>query len=176
MAGYFLGNFDEGNSVVDQRVIEEPKPAPSRKRYRTVALGVATLLLGGVIGAGSVLGYQAWDTGRDPAEKKIVVAGQMSLTSSKGWTGAPGGGCTGTGGYDDIHEGTNVVLKAAGGAIVGVTNLDTGHPSGSACVFTWVMTGVPGGEQFYTMEISHRGALTFERADLNRPLTTALGD
>lgn len=153
----------------------EQKAAPTRKRWTAVLLATGMLLLGVGIGAGSVLGYQAYDKEPHTEVEVFTVAGDIRLTSSRGWETTTYG-CTGSGGYDDISEGTSVVLKTAAGSIVGMTKLEEGYVSGGRCVFSWLMTEVPEGQRFYTVEIGHRGTLNYSRADLNESLSSSLGD
>ena len=81
------------------------------------------------------------------------------------------GGCSGTGGYSDIGVGTNVVVRDATDTIIGTAPL-TMDPAGPEpvasgnyqCGYAFTVS-VPD-SAFYTVEVSHRGALTYSRADL----------
>ncbi|MET8648391.1 hypothetical protein [Nocardia aurea] len=152
-----------------------PPPRPARKRW-AIALVIAGAVLGAALASAAVFfGYQAHaarDTGR---ENTIKVVGSMTLTSSKGWD-ISGGKCTGSGGYSDIHQGTSVVLKTSSGKVIGVTQLEGGTVSGTGCAFIWVMDKVPDGDAFYTVEVGHRGALSYPRADLTGVLSATLGN
>jgi hypothetical protein len=89
------------------------------------------------------------------------------------------GQCTGSGGYDDIQAGTQVTVRDAGGQIIAVGSLgpgvahdDMGTPMTSddpiespMCVFPILVRDVPDSD-FYAIEVSHRGELTFTRAEL----------
>jgi len=151
-----------------------PPPQPARKRW-SIALVAAGIVPGIVIGAGAVLGYQAYNERRGGADDSITVTGELTLTDPSGWSyGA--GGCLGDGGYSDIAGGANVTIKGATGAVIGVTHLKAGKASGGDCAFAWTASGIPGNEQFYTVEISHRGALTYPRNQLGSVLQSSLGD
>lgn len=81
--------------------------------------------------------------------------------------------CRGAGGYDDIGPGTQVVVKddtdrtVATGSLVWKENkaLTSSGPFIGVCVFGFDLENVPDAP-FYSIEVSHRGALTYSRADL----------
>ena len=92
--------------------------------------------------------------------------------------------CSGRGGYSDMGTGTQVVVKDGNGSVIA-----TGHPTGGTatitdtgeegtCIFSWNVEGVPDSD-FYSVEVSHRGAITYSKADMesnNWTLALALGN
>lgn len=98
-----------------------------------------------------------------------TVTGQMTVVTSTNALSASsysnGGSCVTYGGYDDIAEGVAVTVRDSTGAIVGVGSLGAGQGSAYGCTFPFTVTGVPASD-FYTVEISHRGAVTFTAEDV----------
>jgi len=82
--------------------------------------------------------------------------------------------CYGTGGYDDVNEGAQVVVKDSGGQVIGAGGLGpglaVGEPTSSRrftdfCVFLFEVAALPDSE-FYSVEVSHRGELTYSATKL----------
>ena len=75
-------------------------------------------------------------------------------------------GCFGTGGYDDIARGLGVVVRDGTGVVLATGALRKGRIIASySCAFEFVVEAVPDAA-FYSIEVGHRGALTYSRADL----------
>jgi hypothetical protein len=69
-----------------------------------------------------------------------------------------------------VKAGTSVVVKNASGTIIATTQLGTGYSAdfrSGDCLFTWQATNAPD-SNFYTITISHRGDVTYNRAELAR--------
>ncbi|HEY9375022.1 hypothetical protein [Streptomyces sp.] len=64
--------------------------------------------------------------------------------------------CSGKGEYADIGQGTQVVVTDAAGKTVGLGKLGTGLHEERGCTFRFAIT-VPPGQQFYGIEVAHRG-------------------
>ncbi|MCW2776485.1 MAG: Conserved rane protein of unknown function [Frankiales bacterium] len=93
----------------------------------------------------------------------ITVEGTFTLTDSSIYSSsifASDGDCTGTGGYSDIHSGTQVVVKDDDGKTVAKASL--GHGSGSSyrCTFSFSFDLLEGSED-YSVQVSHRGELDY---------------
>lgn len=77
--------------------------------------------------------------------------------------------CRGTGGYGDIASGTSVTVRDQAGTIIATGQLYSGtynsKPLAKACTFAFLVPAIPDAP-FYTVEVSHRGPLTYSRADL----------
>ncbi|MEU7815278.1 hypothetical protein [Pseudonocardia sp. NPDC049154] len=85
--------------------------------------------------------------------------------------------CSGDGGYSDIHAGTGVTIANAAGAVIATGSLSSGRASSSTtCDFTFTVPDVPAGEDFYQVEVSHRGTLTYTADELRAGLGLSLGD
>ncbi|MFD8214208.1 hypothetical protein ACFV2U_10840 [Streptomyces sp. NPDC059697] len=87
----------------------------------------------------------------------FTLTGDFKLTD--GATDDGRGGCEGTGGYDDIAEGTSVTVYDATGAVIATGSLGTSSSDAPTCTFDVSIDGVPGGEDFCKVEVSHRGTV-----------------
>lgn len=95
--------------------------------------------------------------------EKADVQGTFEIDDSEGSYGlSPGisvlddGSCTGTGGYDDIGEGTTVVVKDDTGKTLTTTSLGAGTGTDTACTFSFDFP-VTEGSSDYVVTVSHRG-------------------
>jgi hypothetical protein len=85
--------------------------------------------------------------------------------------------CVGHGGFDDIGPSAQVTVSDQNGTLVGTSSLDDPQyvevePMEfeigiGQCIFTF-MVEVPGDKTFYSVEVAHRGGVTFSREDLER--------
>lgn len=77
-----------------------------------------------------------------------------------------GGPCGGKGGYADLREGAAIVVADERGTIIATAGLGQGvYTANYDCLFPFALIGVPDAA-FYTIEVSHRGGLTYARAEL----------
>ncbi len=83
--------------------------------------------------------------------------------------GAP---CWGIGGYDDMAAGTQVTVRNENDALIAKGALSEGAisprgPTGTLpdCDFAFTVRDVPNAA-FYTIEVSHRGELTYSREEM----------
>ncbi|MFF2518983.1 hypothetical protein [Streptomyces sp. NPDC058086] len=147
-------------------------PASAKRRLSPLAAGLVGLATGAAIVGG------AWAaTGTDSSDDRPGAGGKTStavdalraspdtftLTGdfklTDGATDDGLGGCEGTGGYDDIAEGTSVTVYDAAGAVIATGSLGTSSYDAPTCTFDVFIDGVPGGEDFYKVEVSHRGTV-----------------
>ncbi|WP_174479457.1 hypothetical protein [Streptomyces hokutonensis] len=99
----------------DTPPLPAPPPAPPRRNLSATAAGLLGLAAGaGLMGA--VWGITA-TTGTGPGT--FTLEGAFALTEDASDNGS---GCAGTGGYDDIAEGTSVTVYGADGDVIA-----TGH-------------------------------------------------
>lgn len=74
--------------------------------------------------------------------------------------------CAGEGGYDDIQEASQVVVRDGAGAVLATADLGIGlHILPDTCSFITKIPDVPL-VPFYAVEISHRGELVYSRAEM----------
>lgn len=77
-------------------------------------------------------------------------------------------------GYDDVHPGAEVLVKDPEGTIIAKGELADGPIASNACIFTFTVSGVPGGHKFYTVGVANRGQLTFTEDEADQPLELTL--
>jgi hypothetical protein len=81
--------------------------------------------------------------------------------------------CTGTGGYDDIRNGTQVRVSDEDGELLAVGSLGEGlvsqdsTPIFTKCHFPISVSDVPEA-RFYSIEVSHRGEISYSKAELEQ--------
>lgn len=108
-----------------------------------------------------------------------TLTGTMTLVDT--FRGAAGDDCQGGGGFSDMHAGAQVVVKDAASQIIAAGSLSAGtlpqatneagtpvvdrSRSFSECVFTFEVANVPAAD-FYTVEVSDRGGITYSHAEL----------
>lgn len=136
---------------------------------RHLGLLVVALLLTACGGGGSPT----------PAKPKtpepFAVEGTVTLDATGNGvladTGRKGAGCVGQNGYDDITEGTQVVIRDDKGKTVGVGDLDAGamatglYALNAHCDFLFSVPGVKTTADFLSVEVARRGPVQFKRAD-----------
>jgi len=99
--------------------------------------------------------------------------------------------CSGSGGYSDLAGGTQVVVKDGSGSIIATGHLNEGTGANpyvykgtpdpeivDSCSFSFDVEGVPDSD-FYSIEVGHRGAMTYSRAEMESmswTLELSLGD
>jgi hypothetical protein len=95
--------------------------------------------------------------------------------------------CWGSGGYDDMKLGTQVVVSDAAGATIAIGAIsdaspvlgdrtgDDGDPLADGCELSFFVDGVPAGKGFYGVEVSHRGRLQYSEAEIRGDLKLTLG-
>lgn len=95
-----------------------------------------------------------------------TVRGTMELVD-KDASWVPGSSCEGSGGYDDIGSGTQVVVKDAKDEIIATGSLGPGTATTAIqCEFAFEIKDVPESD-FYSIEVSHRGAITYSLEKMN---------
>ncbi len=95
--------------------------------------------------------------------------------------------CYGKGGYDDIKEGAQVTIRDETDTVIAAGRLSEGQIKttelgldlvSADCIFLFEVTDVPSAN-FYTVEVSHRGGLTYsldEMDALDWEVSLSLGD
>lgn len=129
-----------------------PAPAASR-RLSPPAAG----LLGALVGASLVGGLWAITANSHSGPGTFTLTGSFTLTEGASDNGS---GCEGSGGYDDISEGTSVTVYGANGDVIATGQLgDSESSSYGTCDFGVSVPDVPKGQKFYKVEVSHRGTI-----------------
>lgn len=133
---------------------------------------LTTLLIGAVAGA-AIVGGTWYTTSRDTGSSSVTVdgkpvagppgtftlKGEFVLTDGAVDDGI--GGCEGSGGYEDIALGTSVTVYDAAGAVIATSALVLSEFDRAAgtCTYDVDVPRVPSGQDFYQVEISHRGKI-----------------
>ena len=97
-----------------------------------------------------------------------TVTGTMTLVSaSQDIMNKTATTCGGQGGYGDIRDGTDVVVKDAAGVIIGTGRLAFApdlDKRGNVCVWTF---DVPTkASDFYSLSVGHRDPVTYSQAEM----------
>jgi len=88
--------------------------------------------------------------------------------------GGSSSNCYGTGGYSDITAGLAVTVRSGDGTVIATGNLGTGTGGSTYCDFLLAVGDVPK-EDFYSIEVGHRGELTYSFDEMvRRDWTVAL--
>lgn len=72
--------------------------------------------------------------------------------------------CMPYGGYSDIAEGASVTVYDAAGKVTATGSLGSGQHDDLSCVFPIIVPNVPDDQQFYQVEVTHRGKVTVTSA------------
>ncbi|WP_329047097.1 hypothetical protein [Streptomyces sp. NBC_01422] len=89
----------------------------------------------------------------------FTLEGEFTLTEGAISDGI--GGCEGDGGYNDIELGTSVTVYDAAGSVIATSALILSEfdEAAGSCTYDVSVEDVPAGEDFYQVEISHRGKI-----------------
>ncbi|MFI5713380.1 hypothetical protein [Kribbella sp. NPDC051620] len=150
---------------------------------RLIAIITAVLLL-----AACGLSKQASESSTPSAPATITVSGTITVSAdSMSSEQAMGGACVTDDGYSDISSGAQVRVEDSAGKVIALAALQAGHVSevfgpGTAvegmaylCVFGFTVNDVPAEEKIYSVEVTHRGKISFTREKLNEPIALTLG-
>lgn len=101
-----------------------------------------------------------------PTVAFFVLTGTLSLkVPNMAQYGAGVKPCKGDGGYSDIREGATVTVRDEAGVTIGTGRLSEGALGSNVCVFEFTPIRLPPAE-FYSVEVSHRGAITYSQAEM----------
>jgi len=158
---------------------QQPTQTGLKSRHRWLWV-VATVVAGGLL-VGCSDGIEgtvspvssAVSSVRDAAlaAEPFTISGSLTLADAK----AAKYGCYTTGGYNDIRAGTDVIVRDETGKTVALGQLGSGTSSMGSCEFPFQVRQVPAGSKFYTVEVSHRGEITFKADEARHPVSLTLG-
>lgn len=139
---------------------------------------VLIVILVGVAGAGSMFVIRAASPAPGGATltpaPTVPIRGTLTLTTGDlQWHE---GACRGIAGFSDLVDGAGVTVKDGKGEVIAVGSLhvDKARSSNPRCVFAFSIDAPD--SAFYAVEVSHRGALTYSKADALAGLALTLGD
>lgn len=171
--------------------IDDAPPARRPKRWRLVLAGAAVIVL---VAAAVLVTLLVTRPKQQPTPAAppapFTVTGAIVVPADILSSGqAVGESCATDDGYGDIQAGAQVTVKDAAGTVVAVGRLQAGTVAdlygegdmpallgyASKCTFAFNVTNVPAGQQIYSVEVSHRGELRYDRDQLDQPLALTLG-
>ena len=123
-----------------------------------------------IVGAVVVLGLLVLGAVKLAGSKGHTVTGSLALTSLSN-VSFSGGTCHGTGGYDDLTGGGQVVIKDGSGASIAVGHLENGVAMSNigTCMFSFTVTGVPDADIYeVTAGSSKRGGPQYSKSDMEK--------
>lgn len=128
------------------------------------------ILIAGAVCVASACGAStpAAPPATDPPRHQIT--GTLRLTAS-GLVHGKDNTCTPTGGYSDLHSGTQVLVKDGASKVIAQGRLEEGHQGDGKnanviCVFSFTVPEVPDAD-FYLVSVSHRGDVSHTRAEMD---------
>lgn len=133
-------------------------PTNDRRRRLVASLGVVGLL------AVVVLIVATRGGG---AEENHRISGSFVLVDEDIFPGFLGGkGCEGRGGYDDVTEGLQVLVKDGQGEAVATSRLGEGIANTSKTVCSFPFSIEVPDAKFYEISVGRRGSLSYSKGDL----------
>ena len=144
----------------------------SARRFVLIGLVVA------LVAAGVAIAALAWPS----TPETFTVNGVVTLgNEAKGDPKTVGKPCsaTPTGGFGDIHKGTQVVISDRSGGTVGLGVLQGGIEQGGPkvgyrCVFAFTVTNVPADADFYGVALGQRGRVQYAESTIRKQKITLL--
>lgn len=92
-------------------------------------------------------------------------------------TGQGDNACAGSGGYDDLATGAQVVVTDNTARTIAVGTVTGSAAKGDFCLLTFDVPSVPEGKKFYGLEVSHRGVVQFTEQEMKAgPMLTIGSD
>ena len=153
-----------------------PDAAPTRASNKRFWMGFAAGIGAATLVAGIAAGSMALiHTASGPGTFEIT--GTLTLTGRTTTSGLPSDfKCAGSGGYTDISPSASVTVSDESGKLLAKGRL-TGSSGGTGhCVFDFTVSDVPRGSDFYKVEISHRGAVTYTESEAESGPSLSLGN
>ncbi|WP_345695468.1 hypothetical protein [Kitasatospora terrestris] len=159
--------------MTEEHAVADTPPVDAVPARRRPAWKIPLAIVTGLVVAAAAVGLARGLSGEDagPATPTsgspaagpdtFALSGHLTLKQSS----VTSGPCSGTGGYQDIHEGATVTVYDGGGRAVATGSLAAGMRVGLYCRFSVWVTGVPVGPGSYQVEVSHRGKATLSAED-----------
>ncbi|MCD2105291.1 MULTISPECIES: hypothetical protein [Rhodococcus] len=135
-----------------------PVPAPqpvSNSNKRVFIIGAAVIAV-------IALALIAVFTLRDTSPKTFEMKGSVGIID--GVTKLSDNRCAGKGGYKDLSEGASVTIGDQSGKTVATGSIASSEYVSGACMLTFSIQ-VPAKLDFYQVEVSHRGVVTYSNEE-----------
>lgn len=133
-----------------------PAPQPTPNNNKRV------LIIGGVILAVVAIAIVAVFALRDTKPKTFNLEGNVGIVD--GASRLSDNRCAGKGGYKDLSEGASVTIGDEAGKTVATGSITGSEYMDGACMLTFSIP-VPGDLDFYQVEVSHRGVVTYSNEE-----------
>ena len=145
-------------------------PAPTAPSGWPIMSRRVLLIVVGVLAAvGAAGGLAVFGAANLRDARRSILPTEPTTVTVTGSLRLYGSDCVhpGAGGYSDIDMGAGVVLTNQDKKIIGVSVLDRGSPGHTwSCYFPFTIRNVPANEEYYAVEVTHRGAIVHSRADM----------
>lgn len=115
-----------------------------------IVVAVVVAVLAAIVGIKSAM-----------TKKTFNVQGYLQLNTGVEVQGTT---CSGSGGFADIQPGAQVVIRDASDKSIAVTSLGGGYPQkDGSCRLLFMNPDTPEDGDVYSIEVSHRGAISFTK-------------
>jgi hypothetical protein len=152
----------------------QPPPLPTRPRAAWWAR--PRVLIGlGVLAAAIIVAVVLLVTLSGSSTFTVHGTAEVKGTDSFVATGGANNECAGTGGYDDLAQGADVVVTDNASRTIAVGSVTGSAAAGNACVLTFEIPKVPSGKKFYGIEVSHRGVVHFMEKEMKAGPELSIG-
>jgi hypothetical protein len=156
-----------------------PQPPQRRPRWPWV-VACSGVLVGVLVGTlGVLFGLGVFHSGSSPAATStFTMTGFIHVTGGFGTSISldGSGGCTGSGGYSDMNQGTAVTVANSTGQTLATGELGAGEMQNGACLFPITVPGVPSGLSQYSVTVSHRGTQVIPASEATTSVELSLGN
>lgn len=143
---------------------------PQKSDMKRAMLLLALMLCG--CGGAEPQAHPSPSPSPSPALQAFAISGAITLGSTD-YDSEADGSCVGTGGYDDLQPGGQVVVTDPAGTTVAVGQITDGQVEEDdngihSCRLTFQVTDVPAGKKFYGVEVTNRGRLQYSEDEVQR--------
>lgn len=142
------------------------------RRRKLILISVATLGAAGAIAGGVVFALVQAGTIDNPFTQTFTVTGTVTLPNGDFIN--TGNACYGMGGFEDMRPGAKVTVTDAAQRTVAVGVIESAREAVTECHLAFRVEDVPRGEDFYGLEVTHRGRLQYTAGELEQSLTISL--
>jgi hypothetical protein len=146
-----------------------------RLAARTIAAALS------ILAVAACSGGKAPESTTSSAPATFSVTGGLTLGIGDFVWNSDANSCSGSGGYQDMRAGAQVVVSDAAGATVAVGSINqaapyvpTGETRALRCELSFLVENVPADKGFYGVEVAHRGRLQYPENQMRQDLKLTL--